>query len=65
MLQLKKYQTKAVEGLIDDTFTLLAAPDRRKKMVFKAPTGAGKTVMTATYMAQLADEIADRTDLRR
>jgi type III restriction enzyme len=65
MLSLKKYQQKAVEGLIDDTFTLLAAPDRRKKMVFKAPTGAGKTVMTAAYMARLADEMAERTDLRR
>ncbi len=65
MIQLKKYQTKAVESLIDDTFLLLAAADRRKKMVFKAPTGAGKTIITATYMARLADEMADRPDLRR
>lgn len=65
MIQLKKYQTKAVDTLIDDTFSLLAAPDRRKKMVFKAPTGAGKTVMTAAYMARLCDELPDRSDLRR
>lgn len=42
MITLKTYQAEAVEGLIKETYSLLKMPGVRRKMVFKAPTGAGK-----------------------
>lgn len=63
MITLKDYQEKAVKGLLEDTFAALKLPGAQNKMVFKAPTGAGKTVTMAAYLNQLALEIPDRLDL--
>ncbi|MBE7691424.1 DEAD/DEAH box helicase [Tenacibaculum finnmarkense] len=63
MIQLKNYQEDAVKGLLKDTFSALQLQGRRNRMVFKAPTGAGKTVVMAEYLNQLAAEIPDNLNL--
>lgn len=63
MIELKPYQTEAVEGLVKDTYKLLKGPGARQKMVFKAPTGAGKTVTMAAYLNRLCEELPDKLDI--
>jgi superfamily II DNA or RNA helicase len=43
---LKNYQTTAIDELLTKARKLLNYSDN-KKMVFKAPTGSGKTIMMA------------------
>jgi type III restriction enzyme len=63
MITLRKYQEEAVQALLKDTYSLLGQPGVRHKMVFKAPTGAGKTVTMAAFLNQLCVEIPDKLDL--
>jgi len=63
MIELKTYQSEAVDGLIKDTFSLLKMPGARQKMVFKAPTGAGKTVTMAAFLNSLCEELPHRLDV--
>lgn len=63
MIALKTYQNEAVEGLVKDTLSLLKMPGARQKMVFKAPTGAGKTVTMAAYLNRLCEELPDKLDI--
>ncbi len=63
MIELKTYQQEAVVALLKDTYSLLRHPGARHKMVFKAPTGAGKTVTMAAYLQQLCEELPDRLEL--
>lgn len=64
MIVLKGYQEKAVEGLLEDTISLLKQPGTRQKMVLKAPTGSGKTVAMAGYLNRLCEELPDRLDVQ-
>jgi type III restriction enzyme len=50
MIQLKDYQRKAVRELKQKMIEMLNLPDERQKLVFKAPTGSGKTVMTSALL---------------
>ena len=59
MIKEKDYQTKAVNELVEKTISLLRCSGDRKKLVFKAPTGAGKTVMTSEMLDRLTTERAD------
>ena len=59
MIKEKDYQTKAVNELIEKTISLLQCSGDRKKLVFKAPTGAGKTVMASEMLDRLTTELAD------
>ena len=63
MIVLKEYQEKAVEGLLNDTYTVLKMSGGRLKIVFKAPTGAGKTVTMAAYLNKLCEELPDKLDI--
>ena len=63
MIELKTYQSEAVTGLIKDTYKLLKMPGGRQKMVFKAPTGAGKTVTMAAYLNLLCEELPDKLEI--
>lgn len=56
------YQRKAVAELVDKTITLLNSGQTRRKLVFEAPTGSGKTVMACEALAQLVDALRDRGD---
>ena len=59
MIKEKDYQTKAVNELIEKTISLLRCSGDRKKLVFRAPTGAGKTVMASEMLDRLTTELAD------
>ena len=59
MIKEKDYQTKAVNELVEKTISLLRCSGDRKKLVFKAPTGAGKTVMASEMLDRLTTERAD------
>ncbi len=43
-----KFQQKAVRRLVDMTTDLLRLSGSRQTLIFKAPTGSGKTVMAAS-----------------
>lgn len=62
MLKQVNYQDKAVDELVEKVIRLLNASGRRKRLVFKAPTGSGKTVMASGMLARLARELPERTD---
>ena len=58
-----QYQQKAVKELVDKTIDLLTYSGMRHTLVFKAPTGAGKTVMASEMLLRLKTELRERTDV--
>ena len=62
MLKQVKYQEAAVDELVSKTIKLLNSAGQRKKLVFKAPTGSGKTVMASEMLGRLVSELPERTD---
>jgi type III restriction enzyme len=54
-MQLKIYQEDAIDDLLDKAKKLLNMAEG-KKLVFKAPTGSGKTIMMAEFLKQLVDD---------
>ncbi|RIK32445.1 MAG: hypothetical protein DCC56_01145 [Anaerolineae bacterium] len=58
MMRDSVYQTKAVRELCAKTNRLIEL-DGNKTIVFKAPTGSGKTVMMAEYLSQLVEHRKD------
>ena len=57
-----QYQRNAVSELVSKTIILLNSGQNRRKLVFEAPTGSGKTVMACEALAQLVDALRDRGD---
>ncbi len=55
---LKEYQRDAVDEL-KELFELYFKSLTRKEIIFKAPTGSGKTFMAASLMEELASENSD------
>ena len=47
------YQQKAVKELVEKTIDLLRLSGNRHQLVFKAPTGAGKTVMASEMLGAI------------
>ena len=56
------FQQKYVRKLVDETIDLLRLSGNRKTLIFKAPTGAGKTVMASQMLADLTEELQSRGD---
>lgn len=56
-INLKPYQEKAVNQLVDATVKLLDFNGPGEVCVFQAPTGSGKTVMTAIFIESLIKEL--------
>ena len=54
-MQLKIYQEDAIEELLEKTKKLLTYSGG-KKLVFKAPTGSGKTIVMAEFLKRLVDD---------
>ena len=54
-MQLKIYQENAIDELLTKTKRLLGYSGG-KKLVFKSPTGSGKTIMMAEFLKQLVDD---------
>jgi len=57
MIELKNYQLSAVAELKKKIYELIDLDGARQKLVFKAPTGAGKTVMASALLDEVAREI--------
>lgn len=51
------YQAKAIKELSDKIIELIDNEEIRQKVVFKAPTGSGKTYMTAMTIETIADTL--------
>ncbi|MBN1968175.1 MAG: DEAD/DEAH box helicase family protein [Candidatus Delongbacteria bacterium] len=61
-MQLKDYQNTAIKKLLLRSKELLEQSGE-KKVIFKAPTGSGKTIMTAEFLKQLIDDKEIKTPL--
>ncbi|MGM9797005.1 MAG: DEAD/DEAH box helicase [Parabacteroides sp.] len=59
MIKEVRYQTEAVAELIVKTRQLLESVGERKRLVFKAPTGSGKTVMASKLLDELVQQLAE------
>lgn len=59
MIELKDYQKEAISKLKTEVVDLLNLSDSRQKLVFKAPTGSGKTVMASALLDELTVEVRD------
>lgn len=57
-----KYQQKAIRELVEKTIELLSFSGQRRTLIFKAPTGSGKTVMASQLLATLTEELQSRGD---
>lgn len=53
MIELRDYQKSAVKQLKERLMEMLDLQSDRQKLVFKAPTGSGKTVMASALLDQL------------
>lgn len=58
-IELKPYQVRAVDKLLQKVKELLGYDGPGEVCVFQAPTGSGKTVMTAKFIENLIKEIPD------
>lgn len=58
-IQLKTYQEKAVAELIISIRNLLNREEQNKVCVFQAPTGSGKTLITAKFIEEIIKEIPE------
>ena len=61
-MQLKIYQENAIDELLTKAKRLLGYSGS-KKLVFKSPTGSGKTIMMAEFLKQLVDDREIRQSL--
>ena len=59
MIKEVRYQTEAVAELIAKTRQLLESAGERKRLVFKAPIGSGKTVMASKLLDELVQQLAE------
>lgn len=57
-----QYQQKAVDELVNKTIDLLGLSGNRHTLVFKSPTGSGKTVMASEMLMRLNQELTERAD---
>ena len=62
MIELKEYQRRAVRKLKEQIIEMLNRDTDRQKLVFKAPTGSGKTVMTSVLLDELTQDLDTNGD---
>jgi type III restriction enzyme len=65
MIHLKNYQDEAVNDLSQKLYKLLKRPSARQNLIFKAPTGSGKTVMMASLLNKFCEELPERYELEK
>lgn len=58
-IDLKSYQETAVGELIKNVSALIEREGRGEVCVFQAPTGSGKTIVTAKFIERLIKELAE------
>lgn len=59
-MKILKYQQRAVKELVEKIIQLLENPETEQNLVFKAPTGSGKTIMATQVLSDLTEELATR-----
>ena len=57
MYILKEFQEKAVKSLLNHTFETINTEPTQIPILLEAPTGSGKTVMMASYLERLVEEL--------
>ena len=57
-----KYQQKAIDELVNKSIDLLGLNGNRHTLVFKSPTGSGKTIMASEMLCRLDEELRERPD---
>ena len=57
MYILKDFQEKAVKSLLNHTFETLKTTQTQIPILLEAPTGSGKTVMMASYIERVMEEL--------
>lgn len=57
-----RYQQKAVDELVSKTIDLMGLKGSRNALIFKSPTGSGKTVMASEMLGRLNQELTERPD---
>lgn len=57
MYILKEFQEKAVKSLLNHTFETLNTPQTQIPILLEAPTGSGKTVIMASYLERVMEEL--------
>ncbi len=57
-----QYQQKAIDKLVNETIELLGLSGNRHTLVFKSPTGSGKTIMASEMLCRLDEELRERPD---
>lgn len=57
MYILKEFQEDAVKSLLRNTFECLSLSQQQQQILLEAPTGSGKTVMMASFLERLIDEL--------
>lgn len=57
-----RYQHKAVDELVNKTIDLMGLNGTRHPLIFKAPTGSGKTVMASEMLMRINQELTERPD---
>lgn len=58
-MKLKNYQETHIQELVGSMLKQLDMQGMRRKIVFQAPTGSGKTVMTTEAMCRLHETIGE------
>lgn len=56
------YQQRAIDKLVNETIELLGLSGNRHTLVFKSPTGSGKTIMASEMLCRLDEELRERPD---
>lgn len=56
-MKIIQYQDKAVKALVDLSIRMLGYPQDYQNLVFKAPTGSGKTIMATRVLADLHESL--------
>ncbi len=58
MYLLKDFQERAVKGLLNHTFETINSHQDQIPILLEAPTGSGKTVIMASFLERLVEELA-------
>ena len=52
-----EYQQKAIKNLVDQSLQLLSYSYEYQNLVFKAPTGSGKTIMATEVLSSIHETL--------